>query len=315
MLGNGDGTFQPPAFYAGVAYGVAYNVYAADLNNDHVPDLLVQGVYGIQYLLGNGDGSFAPAVQIDSYGIPFFPGNSIALADLNGDGKLDIAALGTTGITAILSTDTPVPLVTVVSAASLVPGAISPDSIATAFGQNFPSKATALSITDSNGDTFPTSIVYASANQINFVIPPGLGAGPATVHIEPSGQTASVLIAPVAPSLFTVNANGLAAAYVTQGSTNLSIATVKNGVYTPIPIDVSKGDTYLILFGSGIRNGVGLQANGDLFNVTYAGPQPSFAGLDQVNVLLPATLAGSGCINVAVGFNPLVSNTVFVCIQ
>jgi uncharacterized protein (TIGR03437 family) len=146
------------------------------------------------------------------------------------------------------------------------------------------------------------------------VIPPGLDAGPATLSI----QSASLLIAPVAPALFTVNANGLAAGYVTQGSANRPIYTLKNGVYTPIPIDVSSGQTYLILFGTGIRNGVGFQAvssgqqDGE---VAYAGKQASFSGLDQVNVLLPATLAASGCINLQVKSESLASNTVFVCIQ
>jgi uncharacterized protein (TIGR03437 family) len=216
----------------------------------------------------------------------------------------------------------------VVSAAGLTPGPIAPDSIATVFGKNLPATAASVSIIDSTGATFPTSVIYSSATQINFVIPPGLDAGLAMVTIQSTDgssteQSASVLIASVAPALFAVNNTGLAAAYVTRvtsggASANQPIYTLKNGVYTPIPIDVTSGQTYLILFGTGIRNGVGFQAfvsDQILGEMLYAGPQPSFPGLDQVNVLLPSILAGSGCINLSISAEGLASNPVFVCIQ
>ena len=310
MLGNGDGTFEPPTYYA----VDAANVYAGDLNGDRIPDLVVSAESGIRYLLGNGDGSFAPPVQFSADGFAFYSGSPLALADFNLDGKIDVAAIDSTGIATFLNTSIPTPDLTVVSAASLTPGPIAPDSIATAFGTNL--SGTAVSITDIAGNTLSASVLYSSATQINFVIPPGLDAGPATVTIQ--GATASVLIAPVAPSLFTVNDTGLAAAYVTRAGTNEAILTVKNGVYTPVPIDVSSGQSYLILFGTGIRNSGSIQASlgGQVRGqVTYAGPQPSFAGLDQVNLLLPAFLAGSGCINLSIQSENLVSNTVFVCVK
>jgi uncharacterized protein (TIGR03437 family) len=324
MLGRGDGTFQPPTFYA----VEAVTVYAGDLNGDGIPDLIVSGFSGLHYLLGNGDGSFAPPVQFSSDGFTLYAESPLALADFNRDGKLDVAAIDSAGIDTFLNAATPTAGVTVVSAASLTPGPIAPDSIATAFGKSLPATAASISIKDSTGATFSTSVLYASANQINFVIPAGLDAGPVTFTIQSAGgsstaQSASVLIAPVAPSLFTVNDTGLAAAYVTHvapggASTNEPILTLKNGVYTPVPIDVTSGQTYLILFGTGIRNGVGFQATSsaqEIGAVLYAGPQPSFQGLDQVNLLLPPTLAGSGCINVLVASETLASNTVFMCIH
>jgi uncharacterized protein (TIGR03437 family) len=97
--------------------------------------------------------------------------------------------------------------------------------------------------------------------------------------------------------LFTVNNTGLPAAYVTRvapggAAANEPIFTLKNGIYTPIPIDVTSGPTYLILFGTGIRNGEGIKVTSSaqaFGEVLYAGPQPSFPGLDQVNVLLPSS--------------------------
>jgi uncharacterized protein (TIGR03437 family) len=55
--------------------------------------------------------------------------------------------------------------------------------------------------------------------------------------------------------------------------------------------------------------------NGVIVPVQYAGAQPSFPGLDQVNVLLPASLSGTGNANVVLTVDGQVSNTVMVNIR
>jgi uncharacterized protein (TIGR03437 family) len=47
----------------------------------------------------------------------------------------------------------------------------------------------------------------------------------------------------------------------------------------------------------------------------YAGAAPNYAGEDQVNVLLPSSLAGSGTVNVTVTVSGIASNVVTVAIQ
>jgi FG-GAP-like repeat len=63
-------------------------VVTADFNNDHRLDIAVANVNSnsVSVLLGNPDGSFAPAVASGTGAGPF----SLAEGDFNGDGKLDL---------------------------------------------------------------------------------------------------------------------------------------------------------------------------------------------------------------------------------
>jgi hypothetical protein len=99
FLGKGDGTFQPERTYKSGGL-CANHLLVADVNGDGKPDVLVANGCGsdqsycsysingvIAVLRGNGDGSFQAAQTYDSGGVA--PGG-ITLADVNGDGKLDL---------------------------------------------------------------------------------------------------------------------------------------------------------------------------------------------------------------------------------
>lgn len=96
LIGNGDGTFQPPVSYASGGF-YAESVAVADVNGDGKPDLVVgncQGTAGcggeagvVGVLLGNGDGTFQRALKYPSGGEFAVP---VAVGDLDGDGRPDL---------------------------------------------------------------------------------------------------------------------------------------------------------------------------------------------------------------------------------
>jgi hypothetical protein len=89
LIGNGDGTFQPPIDYS-VPFGIAVAIadFDGDGNLDLAVDNLPSSVGGIfSFLSGNGDGTFNTP-QVIHIGVGPL---SIATGDFNGDGKPDVA--------------------------------------------------------------------------------------------------------------------------------------------------------------------------------------------------------------------------------
>src|SRR5439155_18904413 len=90
LLGNGDGSFAAHADFWTGSYPITLAI--GDLNADGKPDLAVANSVNpftgtVSVLLGNGDGSFGIKTDYDTGPGP----SSVAIGDLNGDGKPDLA--------------------------------------------------------------------------------------------------------------------------------------------------------------------------------------------------------------------------------
>ncbi len=93
LLGKGDGTFRTPVLYdSGAANPLSVTI--ADLDGDGKQDILVENVGplsnsdgALAVFLGQGDGTFSPAVVYDT---GCTEPTAIAVTDLNNDGKPDI---------------------------------------------------------------------------------------------------------------------------------------------------------------------------------------------------------------------------------
>ncbi len=94
LLGNAGGTLNT-AVPVPTGGNAARSVAVGNLNGDANLDLVVANRFGLNVgvLLGNGDGTFQPAVTYTVVGEPL----AITLADLNGDGHLDVAVTRLTG--------------------------------------------------------------------------------------------------------------------------------------------------------------------------------------------------------------------------
>lgn len=237
-------------------------------------------------------------------------------------------------------------LLSSVSAASLAPGRVTPESLVSGFGSGLaiateaastlplPTALAGVSIAvrDSAGVERPAALLFVSAGQINYQIPAGTAPGGATVFVRWSGAMiaqGTVQIAQVAPAVFTANANGSgpAAAQVVRvaadGSQTLESAAEFDqvaGRFIARPIDLGADgeQVVLTLFGAGVRFARGpvtATVGGEPAEVLFAGRQSQFAGVDQINIRLSSALAGRGEVEVLISADGESSNPVRIHIR
>lgn len=258
--------------------------------------------------------------------------------DRNRDYGKDLSLTTPLDISALASTN----------GASFVAGTLSPEGIGSLFGTGLAaSTATApstplpttldnvqLQITDSANVTRNAPLFYVSPLQINFQLPANTAFGTATANVLLNGITVgsgTFTVTGVAPGMFSANAtgSGIAAAYLTRVSANGTQtdeqllqydSNAKQYVATPIDLGASTDKVFLIAFGSGFRNrsllsGVTTTIGGINAETSFAGAHNSYVGLDQANILIPRSLAGSGNVNVVFSADGKTANTVTINIK
>jgi uncharacterized protein (TIGR03437 family) len=222
--------------------------------------------------------------------------------------------------------DAGVPIVVTVSAASYDSSVIARGSIVAAFGDKIAGGTTTNSVSivllDSKGAVLNVFTFFAvTPDQVNFLIPDRLAEGAVQVIAinNTTGQQVkgSLTLANVAPGIFTANSSGrgVPAANLVRVKADGSQTTepvarfdTELNRFVPLPIDnsVETDQLYLVLYGTGWRNRISDQSAtayiGSLkAEVKYVGAQGGFAGLDQMNILLPKDVpSGNYSINITV---------------
>jgi uncharacterized protein (TIGR03437 family) len=235
-----------------------------------------------------------------------------------------------------------------VSAASFSASAIASESIVAAFGTGLATRTeiantlplptvlagTRVVVRDSAAVERLSQLFFVASTQINFLIPPGTAPGTATITITSDDGTVSVgtvQVSTVAPSLFAANASGRDvpagfALRVTANGTQINEpihrfdSAQSKFVSVPIDLSVPGNQVFLVLFGTGIRfrstlSSVTASIGGTPVSVQFAGPQGDFVGLDQINILLPSSLAGRGEVDLTLTVDGRVSNALRINIK
>ncbi|HEY3838319.1 MAG TPA: hypothetical protein VGL72_17190, partial [Bryobacteraceae bacterium] len=231
--------------------------------------------------------------------------------------------------------------------ASYQAGTIAPEAIGTLFGSGLAAGTTSASdtvpttlggvqvqIKDASGTTRNAPLFYVSPTQISYQNPTGTSLGAANITVMLNGNTVgqgATLVEQVAPGLFTANATG-------QGvPAAVAIRVKADGTQTTVPIlqlnattnqfdalPLTLGDptdqVFLVAFGTGFRNRSSLSnatatIGGTNATVSYGGAQGSFLGLDQTNILIPSSLAGTGNTSVVLTVDGKTANAVTLNLQ
>ena len=206
--------------------------------------------------------------------------------------------------------------------------AVAPDSIISLYGPNLtgqtPASSVGLRLVDSRGVESTAAVIYTSALQINAIMPAGVAPGPAAFRITADGRllrSAMGTVQPVAPALFTMNGRLAAATAVrvsngAQSPVPVFSCTAERCAPTPIELS-AEAPVYLTLYGTGFRaqKVASVTVGGRIIPVLYAGVQPSFPGLDQVNLELPTALRGAGEVEILFTADDLRANSVWINVR
>lgn len=219
------------------------------------------------------------------------------------------------------------PSVRPINGASYLGTSVAPASIATFFtGGLAPELAftttARASFRSSDGREHPATWFFVSPSQGSLLVPASVPTGEATLKLESGDRRWAfpVTIEAAAPGIFTANGNGIGApaalilrvSPTDARSIEYPFAAGSNG-FVASPIRFAGDRLFLDLYATGVRGAganVQILLGGESFQPLYAGPQPQFAGLDQVTFELPLSFQGRGRVEAIVIANGQRSNPV-----
>jgi uncharacterized protein (TIGR03437 family) len=198
----------------------------------------------------------------------------------------------------------------VVNAASYTT-AIAPGGLISIFGAGLAGSVTGQSTTVQIGGQ-AAKVVAATPFQVNAQVPSGVSAGTAQLTVGSASGSAQqqVAIGSVAPAIFSISA------------TQAAITNLDNSLNAPS--NPAKRGSYLIIYATGFgavsaagaaTTPLSVVIGGLSIPAAYAGVSSGGAGLNQANVLLPATMPPGLALPLYLKQGGVVSNTVAVAIQ
>jgi len=228
-------------------------------------------------------------------------------------------------------------LVNIANAADYAQGAVSPGEIVSLFGANLGPSPAALLQVSADGlsilktiggvqvmfDSVAAAVTYASATQVNAVVPYEVAGNPQTkVQVTFNGMASNAIVLPVQPStpaIFTLDSSGLGPGAILNQ--DLSVNTAKNpaahgsvvvifctggGVTDPASADASITAAPAPLLSLPYSVTIG----GQNAVVQYAGGAPAtVAGLTQINAVVPAGISPGSSVPVVVTIGGVPSPT------
>lgn len=206
-------------------------------------------------------------------------------------------------------------------------------SAVTASGQPWPTAlgGTSVSVRDAAGNTQAAGLIFVSPSQVNLQLPSALAAGPSRVSIVRNGVTIAedtIDAVATAPNLFVRQVNGSirpVGEVLSVDSTGVTrtaplLTAANDGTLTPgrLTFSSTSGPLTVVLYGTGL-NGANQTVTARVAdvsaNVTYAGPQGQFAGLDQFNIEIPRSLVGRGDVTLSTSVNGMPATAVRLSID
>jgi hypothetical protein len=183
LLGNGSGGFSPAPGSPFAAGTHPWTIVVGDFNGDGKPDMAVANAVAsgvVTVLLGNGSGGFAAAAG-SPYAVGSYP-RTLAVGDIDGDGKLDLAVAnnGSSNITVLMGN----------GSGGFTPAAGSPVTVGV--------QPSGISISDFNGDgKADLAVANGYSNDVSILLGNGSGsftAAPgspfATAGVQPTSIAA-----------------------------------------------------------------------------------------------------------------------------
>ena len=294
--------------------------------NVNVP-MLITGIDLLSTILINGQ--TATAIPDLTSGIVTLV---VPAASLASPGTLWVQARNSNGLLSnlvgiVVSNNVNAQVVTTTDAARFSQ-TVAPDAIAAAFGTNLATAAVPAATAPLPVQLDGTSVFVNGVQaglfavtplQVNYQIPPTTTGGPAQVVIVNRNGLVSrgtVNVAPSVAGLFTSKQDGTGApAAVASIDGQVFNILMGNPDGTPIPIGAGN---FVALFGTGFRfktTDATMTIGGTPVTPLFVGPQGGLTGLDQINLQIPASMAGRGAMDLIITIDGKTSNTVRVNVR